>query len=242
MSHKYQGISLPNWTAEKLAKDVNVLFRHWGLDNAIGRLLRHSYELLQMETGLQGNIFSRSFASFGCLAMHSWMKILWQYARKLKVSILFVDKESVPLMRVGDVTWTDKLATMGFKGNSLVRLNRVRKFKGVHSVSDTTACDGRSILPHVLTDSPGNSSREWSIEQPTKEDFSLWNHAMSLVYDCDGKLRTALGGFIASPHINNEWTMSPDGLTLCEQRSPDKFAIYKDSPCSDSPDLVLNIN
>ena len=71
ISHKYQGISLPDWTAEKLARDVNVLFRHWGLPTAVGKLLRHSYELLQMETGLQGNIFARSFATFGCLASHS---------------------------------------------------------------------------------------------------------------------------------------------------------------------------
>ena len=105
--HKYQGLSL--------AKDVNVLFRHWGLPTAVGKLLRHSYELLQMETDLQGNIFARSYTTFDCLASHSWMKILWQYARKLKVSILLVDSDSVPLTRAHDMAWTDKLAHMGFK-------------------------------------------------------------------------------------------------------------------------------
>ncbi len=72
-----------------------------------------------------------------CLAAwpHSWMKILWQYARKLKVSILLVDIESVTLTRVGDMAWTDKLAYMGFKGASLVGMNRVRKFKQVHPLA-----------------------------------------------------------------------------------------------------------
>jgi hypothetical protein len=149
-----------------------------------------------METGLQGNIFSRSFSSFGCLASHSWMKILWQYARKLKVSILLVDSASVPLTRIGDVTWMDKLASMGFKGASLVKMNRVRKFKNVHSISDTTACDGVSLLPDALSDRPGTSTRTWSIEQPTREDFSLWRHALSLVYSRDGKLCSRLGGFV----------------------------------------------
>ena len=35
LSNKYQGILLPNWTAEKLAKDVNALFHHWGLPTAV---------------------------------------------------------------------------------------------------------------------------------------------------------------------------------------------------------------
>lgn len=158
------------------------------------------------------------------------MKIIWQYARKLKISILFVDSESVPLTRRGDMAWIDKLSLMGFKGSSLVKLNRVRKFKNVHSVSDTTACDGFSILPDALTDRPGTSTREWSIEQPTREDFSLWRHAMSLAYDCDGKLRNKLGDFIAFPHTHHEWTMSSDSTALCEQKSPTEFRIYKRLP------------
>ena len=230
ISHKYQGISLPDWTAEKLAKDVNVLFRHWGLPNAVGKLLRHSYELLQMETGLQGNIFARSFTTFGCLASHSWMKILWQYSRKLRVSIVLVGCESVPLTRDGDIAWIDKLANMGFKGASLVGMNRVRKLKQVHSVSDTTACDGYSLLPEALTTAPGQSDREWSIEQPTKADFRLWSQAMSMVYECDGRLRTRLGCFIAAPHINNIWTLSSDDLTLCERVSSCEFKLYDRLP------------
>ena len=40
----------------------------------------HSYKLLQMETGLQENIFAHLFTSFGGdLASRRWMKILWQY-------------------------------------------------------------------------------------------------------------------------------------------------------------------
>jgi hypothetical protein len=159
-----------------------------------------------METGLQGNIFARSFTTFGCLASHSWMKILWQYSRKLRVSIELVGCESVPLTRDGDIAWIDKLANMGFKGASLVGMNRVRKLKQVHSVSDTTACDGYSLLPEALTTTSGKSDREWSIEQPTKADFRLWSQALSMVYECDGRLRTRLGSFIAAPHINNDWT------------------------------------
>jgi hypothetical protein len=106
------------------------------------------------------------------------------------------------------MAWTDKLASLGFKGASLVRLTRVRKFKQVHSLSDTTACDECSLLPEVLTTAPGNSVREWSIEQPTKADFQLWTHAIFMVYECDGKLRSWLGHFISAPHIDNEWTLS----------------------------------
>jgi hypothetical protein len=125
------------------------------------------------------------------------------------------------------MTWMDKLASMGFKGASLVKMNRVRKFKNAHSVSDTTACDGVSLLPDTLSDLPGTSTRTWSIEQPTRENFSLWHHAMSLVYSRNGKLCSRLGSFIASPHTQNEWTLSSDNCTLCEQRSLTEFRLYE---------------
>lgn len=53
---EYHGLDLVDWTVEKLAADVflMLLHLHWDDDSILGRCLRCAYELLQMETGLEG--------------------------------------------------------------------------------------------------------------------------------------------------------------------------------------------
>jgi hypothetical protein len=54
--------------------------------------------------------------------------------------------------------------------------NRVRKFKGLHSVADITLVDGRTVDPFVFTKDPSDSRRVFSVEKPTRKDFAL-SHA-----------------------------------------------------------------
>ena len=59
-----------------------------------------------------------------------------------------------------------------------VKLNRVRKFKGVHSVGDLVLCDGRTIDPLMLDRRPGDSTHDFPTEKPMPADFKLWSEAL----------------------------------------------------------------
>ena len=61
------------------------MLQHWDLPKGLACCLCSAYELLQMETGLEGNIFLLSFDVFGELATQSWIKILWQYLHFLDI-------------------------------------------------------------------------------------------------------------------------------------------------------------
>jgi hypothetical protein len=41
--------------------------------------------------------------------------------------------------------------------------------------------DGSTVLPDILTLDEGISSRIWSHEDPTKEDYCIWNDAICLI-------------------------------------------------------------
>jgi hypothetical protein len=97
LSRQYHGLELVDWTVEKLSADVFVMLQHhWDKDTILGHCLRDAYELLQMETGLEGNIFSYNFEHLGHLATHSWMKILWHYLHHLNINLDLSSVTNIP--------------------------------------------------------------------------------------------------------------------------------------------------
>jgi hypothetical protein len=74
---EYQGINLRQWSIEKLAKDLALLLQHWQSSSTLGQAFQLVYEPFQMELGLDGNIFSRSFNKYQRLATHLWFRVLW---------------------------------------------------------------------------------------------------------------------------------------------------------------------
>ena len=88
---QYQGLGLPNLSLEKLADSLKLLQRHWGTTSDLGMALRCSFELVQIETGIQGNFLLRDFSSLGCLATHSWFKCLWELVSFYRVRVILSD-------------------------------------------------------------------------------------------------------------------------------------------------------
>jgi hypothetical protein len=57
LSRQYHGLELVDWSVEKLSADIFVMLQNWDKPTILGHCIRDAYELLQMETGLEGNIF-----------------------------------------------------------------------------------------------------------------------------------------------------------------------------------------
>lgn len=228
----FHGLELVDWPVEKLVADVHIMMQHWSSPDILGCCLRSAYELLQMETGLEGNIFAQSYRDFGCLATHSWMAILWQYLDHLGVTLELSSTYFVQPVREGDSGIIQLLFSNGWRGPRLVGLNRYRKHKKVHRVSCLVMADGYTFHHFVHTKDRGSSSRVWSYEEPTTSDYRLWQQAIRVIAHGRQRLPQPLGRFVGSPHIHNEWTCNEDRDRLCRRLSNGSFAIYTLShPC-----------
>ena len=76
--------------------------------NEYGNALRCIFELIQLETGLEGIFLLRNYYTYECIATHSWFKILWEcldyYKVRLELSDLFV-----PMVREHEKVVTEEV-------------------------------------------------------------------------------------------------------------------------------------
>ena len=226
LSRTYQGLELVDWPIEKLSADILVMLQHWDSPGVLGCCLREAYQLLQMETGLEGVIFSHKFAHYGVLATHSWMKILWEYLDFLDIDFMLSPTTNIPPVREGDSSIIQVLFSLGWRAGRLAAVNRVRKFHRVHCLSCITSCDGKTIRPSVLSRVPSQSNRAWSLESPSVTDFRLWRTAMQHLSSSTFRLQTPLGRFIGTPHIDSQWFTDADKHVLCREIEDGSFALY----------------
>jgi hypothetical protein len=75
---RYQGLALSNPNIDVLSKKIHLLQSHWDTGSMLGWMLHQAYQVFQVEVGLGGNIFSRSFISFGRLTTHGFFQNLWE--------------------------------------------------------------------------------------------------------------------------------------------------------------------
>ena len=150
------------------------LRQHWKSDSAVGRLLQQAFECFQMDVGLDGNIFNRSFSTLGHLASHSWFKSLWEFCDYYSVDFSFSEDMNINFLREGDKALMECFLLCGvFTIDQLRTLNRVRKYKKVHFLSEILLCDGRMVKPSMMNQHEGHSTRIYSRERPRRKDLDL---------------------------------------------------------------------
>ena len=74
----------------------------------MGLVVREAYERLQVETGLSGNVFLRSYATYGCLATHTWYKVFWEYLDRYNVRLEIGEGYNVPAVRERDQVFMEE--------------------------------------------------------------------------------------------------------------------------------------
>jgi hypothetical protein len=92
----FQGLGLPYLSLEKLAESLHFIQKHWGMKTAMGNILRCSFELNQIETGLQGNFPQKNLNKLGILSTHSWFKVLWELLWFFQMELDFLDNLGIP--------------------------------------------------------------------------------------------------------------------------------------------------
>ena len=229
LPRRFQGLGLPVFSLEKLADCLSLLQRHWNSNSTLGRALKCSFELVQLETGLAGNFLSRNFTRLGNLATHSWLKLLWELIHHYQVKIEFPEDVSIPPLRQHDKILMEVIIKI-LPPSQWIAFNRVRKFHQIYFVSQLTLCDGKNIHPCFLTNiTTQRSTMTFPKECPTADNFALWNSTLRQLTSPSLTLPSPLGPFIRLPYTHTQWLTNPARTQLILS-SKEGDVIYVPSP------------
>ena len=163
--HRYGGLAMFDLNITCLGAKLHHLRSHWHQLTPEGDHLRQLYETFLMDVGLGGNIFTKNFNSLGFLAEHNWFKHLWQLCFIYNCDLTLDFPDNPQRARVGDSPLMDIFVSSKLYSTSkLGDLQRVRRFKCVHFLSDVLCADGCTVRPDILTNSTVRSSRTFSLE------------------------------------------------------------------------------
>jgi len=138
------GVGLPNLGIEALVAMTNKLLMHYGCNTATGKLLQTSYSLFFVEAGLSFQPLQESYAQYGSLVTHSWVKMLWEKLSAFYVKIVVAD-HTLKFPRENNKFIMQALINEGYTGEALRRLNRVRVLQQVLFMSDILTASGCKI-------------------------------------------------------------------------------------------------
>lgn len=228
LSRRHQGLAMPNPNTDRLGDKIQLLHAHWGSDSATGNMLKQAYEVFQVESGLGGDIFRRSFRDFGVLATHGFFRDLWQLCDRYDVTFRIHERFDIPLLREGSRTIMDLVCDQGiWTPHELDILNRVRKFLDVHDSGNIVECDGMTVKSSVLSRVPSDSIRRLPVEKPLPSDFRLWINAVRGITSYQFWLYHPLGRFLSSPHTTDVWFISVDKCSIFHQLTSSTYEIYQ---------------
>ncbi len=232
-SSGFMGLGMPTPPPQILSLKLHLLQSEWNQPTSAGNMLRQSLEVFQMETGFCGNVLEMDYGRYSALATGGWWKQFWCLSQKYSVHLKLGSKWLIPLLRVGDRALMDVVcSTDHFTSSEWCIINRVRKYKGVHSIGDFVMCDGSTVDPWILNRQQGSSSRVFSVEKPTRRDFNLFARAIRLVTSENLRLNSPLGQFVNRPHRHSPWFVEPDGSYLYKALDDSTYLRYIPLPSS----------
>jgi hypothetical protein len=91
----YQGLSLPNFSLEALARKVSFLLENWGFrGQAHSNALAMAYENFLLKVRLYGSPLAWSYVDYGHLATEAaWFKNLWHLVYTFKAELTFHEED-----------------------------------------------------------------------------------------------------------------------------------------------------
>ena len=117
----------------------------------------------------------------------------------------------VQQQREGDLALMDVFLDSGLFNKATIKvLQRVQRFKKVHFLSNILCTDGKTVNPCMLSQCAGVSSREFSIEKPTKGNIRKWKDALRNITSAQHTLESPLGKYLVMPHNDAGWYASAD--------------------------------
>ena len=225
---EYQGLGLPNLALEKLAESLQLLQRHWSRGTDLGKALRLGFELVQVETGLQGNFLLRNYNTYGRLATHTWFKQLWETVHHFGVEVVVSDDMIVPPIRENDkVLMEEALKILPY--HQWVPFNRARKHFQIYFLSHLIMGNGTTVHPTAIDPSLAKhrpTGMRFPKEQPTDTDFKIWNQTIRRLTSPTLTLSPPLGRFLRACPEYNTWQTNMAHAYVVQQNKDKSYDVY----------------
>jgi hypothetical protein len=124
---------------------VSLVLRETYSNSPTGTLLGMSMEVMKVEIGVGGSLFTQSFDRYGILATDSWVKHTWKFLYEHGITI--EDKVGdIQLKRRGRDDYLIRIFSQyRYKGVALKWLNACRLFLRVETVADITTFRDASV-------------------------------------------------------------------------------------------------
>jgi hypothetical protein len=227
----FQGLGLPNLTLEKTADSLHLLQQHWGHNTELGQALHLSFELVQVETGLQGNFLLRDYTTLGCLASHTWFKQLWELTHHFHIKV-HISGKVIPSIREGDKVIMEEVIKI-LPSSQWISFNRARKYFRVYFLSHLLMADGKTVNPSLIDPSlpdSRNTAMRFPQEQPTNADFALWTHTIRTITSSTLTIFPPLGKFLRDCPEYLTWRTNNAQSHMVQQVNPTTYQVYSRVP------------
>jgi hypothetical protein len=206
---------LPHPGGEALIAMTNKLLMHFGCMTALGNLLRTSYSFLLLKIGISFQPLQSLYQQFSFLAIHTWMKMLWEKLDKFDI-VVQTAESPLKFPQGGDKFLMLVFTEQGHSREALICLNRVQIHLQIIFLSNILLVLGLKIDPTGLwCREPGvaHSTMRWPREEPTESDFALWREAMENI--CPSRLRVhSVGKYVEETHQIHPWQWCPESNIL----------------------------
>jgi hypothetical protein len=167
------GLGFPDLYVTQGAQAISRVVSFGAIQSGItSKLLRISYELLCIETGLAQPL-EEDFNELGQLASACFLTSLWEFIDFYKI-VLKGPRSPVRLLREHDTTIMDKIKGE-LNNNDRVLFNQCRIYLKVILISDITTADGRFISWYAMRGVEDNTRRsKWKWPRQGKPSRSAW--------------------------------------------------------------------
>jgi len=186
-----------------------------------GTLLQHSYEALQLELGLPGEIFKYCYTDWATCCTPTWLTHTWQYCTENGI-VVKTGITPLSLQCENDQFLTQAFWNHGYRGKQLALLNQCRIWLQATTLADLVDGYGTSLLAPLLA---GNKTRfhpspyKWP-QQGQLPSFAwlLWREAIQRTFPTrtGNHLATSLGPWLLSSDVQ-KWFWNDTDLRLFEQ-------------------------
>jgi hypothetical protein len=83
----FGGVGLLSLSTEATICRINLFLQHWDMPTPLGKMLRASMELLQLEIGCRGCPLLEQYHPIGPIVTHCWMKSFWEVLDEYKLQL-----------------------------------------------------------------------------------------------------------------------------------------------------------
>jgi len=146
----HHGLGLPHLYDTQGFWHLQALMKFGASSDSTGNLLLHSYEALQLELGLPGEVFEYPYEVWKQLVTPTWMTQTWKYACEKGFCI----RTGAPALRLrcqGDQFLNLMFWQHGCRGERLATLNRCRLYLQLTTLAELVDGKGEALLRAVLS-------------------------------------------------------------------------------------------